>query len=117
MSNGQSLLFIEVSATGKVRDKKDRHAIQKHVMRDAATERRRQTKLKREKNQECQELVSVPKRDPKQKPQIDEEAPELFFPSLDSSPPIGGFGAGRMNPFEQYPIQMDLEKLFLIDYG
>ena len=111
-----ALLFVEVSSTGKVKDKKARHAIQKHVMRDTAAERRRQSKVKREKNQQCEEMASVVKKYAREPTVSIEEflINDAFKPSVDLSPALGG---GRLSPFDHYPIKMDLEKLYLIDCG
>lgn len=109
------LLFVEVTSNGKVLDKKARHAIQKHVMRDAAAERRQRSKVPRkmrEGSKNPEEPIVVHSRKGKDV----HPRPETYSASLRLDPPFG-LGGGRMDPFAQYPVRMDLEKLFLIDYG
>lgn len=122
--SGPLLLFVQVSSTGKVIDKKARHAIQKHVMRDTAADRRRKSKNIRDNKRKDTEdidgetISAIERRSPKQQKELlgrsFDAYPDSFQPPLNF--PMG-LGGGRMDPFEHYPIKMDLEKLFLIDYG
>jgi len=97
MSN-TSFLFVEVHHTGKVLPRKDvRTAIQKHVMRDIGAARRgrprRRVKTKEAQKQSHASMGSS-------------IAPALRLVS----------GGARTNPFANYPIPMNSDTLFLIDY-
>lgn len=107
------LLFVEVSSTGKVHDKKARHAIQNMSCEAQPRKDDVNPNSSERRNKAARRWSRYPS---KPKPLFADECPQVhvFIPSPSLCPAMGG---GRMDPFEQYPIEMDLEKLFLIDYG
>ncbi|KAF2804568.1 uncharacterized protein BDZ99DRAFT_575220 [Mytilinidion resinicola] len=92
-------LFVQVQHTGKVAPRKDvRTAIQKHVMRDIGASRRgrpRRKAIDKQASGQCQVPVSTG---------------AIMAPSLVS-------GGTRTNPFASYPIPMNSDTFFLIDYS
>ena len=124
LTPGQSLLskflFVEVTRTGKVPECKDtRRAIQKHVMRGP---KKRRGRAELQKPWQINKPLTALTRMNKEVPRIShieggttKERREFLSSGRGIQRPF--FGGSRLNPFARYPIDMNLDSLFLIDYG
>ncbi|KAF2494834.1 hypothetical protein BU16DRAFT_618815 [Lophium mytilinum] len=96
-----SFLFVQVQDTGKVSPRKDvRTAIQKHVMRDIGAARRGKPRRK---------VMSEQTAETAGQDQVPVSIWAMLAPALVS-------GGARTNPFASYPIPMNPDTFFLIDY-
>lgn len=100
-----NFLFVEVAPSGKsLADKELRTSIQKHVMRDIGRAR---------KTKNCYGHSKLDVRILSTNHKHDDSKSEQRHFMLSR----GISGTGRMDPFTNYPIEMTLEILFLLDHG
>lgn len=138
--SSSKFLFVEVGRSGKSDCREVRTAIQKHVM--IGTKKRR-GRAKQPKPLRAirkafsnlgaadadvdadveEEIEAVAEDAPKDmKGNAVSTTPNLEMPNLATSSlaidvPRPFLGGGRMNPFAQYPVEMSMESLFLVDHG
>ena len=105
-----SLLFVPVSSTGKVKWR--RKAIQKHVMNNYVAKQHRPPRRPKVTNDGYSTDTDL----------FDHKAVRIQDLSTQDSDDVSfqwpiGIGGGRLNPFIQYPVDVDMETLGLLDYG
>jgi hypothetical protein len=98
--------FVEVDATGRVTDKDYLHTIRKHIMKDIGRARRKPIPFASERTSKSttsslrsKQIYTTREDD-----------------SIMPSPQAGLLGSGRMDPFQCYPVPVNMEMLFLIDH-
>jgi hypothetical protein len=99
--------FVEVDINGRVTDKNHLHTIRKHIMKDIGKARRKPifstSQYIAKSNVTTLRDIRVNKT---------QEENDFIVPA----PEAGFLGSGRMNPFQCYPVPVDMEILFLIDH-
>ncbi|KAH7385213.1 hypothetical protein DE146DRAFT_193898 [Phaeosphaeria sp. MPI-PUGE-AT-0046c] len=122
-------LFVQVQSSGKVQPKR-RTAIQKHVMRDIGAARRGQPRPQKQlennrgcKNDEAQILKNVLPRIYTKTYCIQDMRNKAVVPTKELAYSVPGVvvpclisGGCRTDPFMCFPINMNMEASFLIDY-
>ena len=107
--SAKDFAFVEVDSNGRVTDKNHLHTIRKHIMKDIGKARRRP--IPSSPKPMCKSKATRAKR-VKSSQVYKARGCESFVPL----PRTGPLGSGRMNPFQAYPVPVDMELLFLIDH-
>jgi hypothetical protein len=98
--------FVEVDVNGRVTDKNHLHTIRKHIMKDIGKARRKSV-FSASKCVAKGDVTTI--RDMRDRKNQEDH-------SVVVAPQSGLLGSGRMDPFQCYPVPVDMEMLFLIDH-
>ncbi|KAE9370334.1 hypothetical protein N431DRAFT_426713 [Stipitochalara longipes BDJ] len=104
--SAKEFAFVEVDINGRVTDKSHLHTIRKHIMKDIGKARRKAIPSSSEPTRRSKDRNSRGSQGHKSR----------RCGSIVPSPRAGPFGSGRMDPFQSYPVPVDMEILFLIDH-
>jgi hypothetical protein len=106
-NGGREFAFVEVDVNGRVTDKNHLHTIRKHIMKDIGKARRKT-------------IISTSEHQTKSIRRTFNDGPVHKTHGEDDSmlaaPQSGFLGSGRLDPFQCYPVPVDMEMLFLIDH-
>lgn len=112
--SSSGFLFVEVAPTGKALADKDlRTSIQKHVMKGVV--RVRKTRNCANKIKVDSEKLPICKKN--ENPGSEQTQMMIEQSIFNCEVSRGVCGSGRTNPFARYPIEINLEILFLLDHG
>ncbi|PMD46176.1 hypothetical protein L207DRAFT_206820 [Hyaloscypha variabilis F] len=102
--SAKEFAFVEVDISGRVTDKSHLHTIRKHIMKDIGKARRKAIPSSAEPKSKARNL------------RYGKSYKSRGCESIIPSPRAGPLGSGRMDPFQSYPVPVDMELLFLIDH-